>query len=144
MAFAEYRRAVRCEHRSRLGPLGRCRRPLLGQCQYCAQGFCEAHGSRLDDGQEICSAKRCGRKRDDVAAHLVFKADAAERNAAGSCGLPGCGAEPAIGCDRCGRKFCAPHTGQVMLSAARGAGREAEVLKLCAHCRERLALWQDD
>ena len=144
VAFAEYRRAVRCERRSRLGPLGRCRRPLLGQCQYCAQGFCDAHGNRLDDGQEICTGKRCEQKRLDVAAHLVFKAEAAERNAAGACGLPNCSAAPSVDCDRCGLKFCAPHASQVMTSVVRGAEREAEVLTLCRHCRERLALWQDD
>lgn len=148
MAFREYRRAVRCEHRPRwariAGPAARCRRPLLGQCQYCARGFCARHGRRLDDGQEICIAARCEAKRIDVAGHLEFKARAAAANAAARCGMPDCAAGAGVGCDRCNLRYCGPHVAEVMMSVMRGAERQAEALKLCLHCRGRLELWKDD
>lgn len=148
MAISEYRRAVRCEHRSRwarlAGPLARCRGELLGQCQYCARGFCAGHGRRLDDGQEICAAGRCEAKRIDVARHLEFKARAGEANSDGRCGLPDCAAAAGVDCDRCLRRYCGPHVAEVMISAVRGTERQAEVLKLCRHCRGRLELWKDD
>ncbi len=136
----EYRKASRCE---RGGRLRRCRRPLAGQCQYCALGFCARHGAIYDDGQQICTAKACQQKRRDLERHLVFKAEALQRNRAGGCGLPGCAAPPARDCERCGRDFCLPHLVEVVVNVVRGSERAVEVVRLCRHCQARAALWAD-
>ena len=137
----EYRKADRCE---RGGRLRRCRRPLAGQCQYCALGFCDRHGALLEDGQQVCAAKPCQAKKLDVERHLVFKAEALKRNQAGQCGLDGCAAPPAADCQRCLRRYCAAHLGEIMLNVVRGAERAMEIIRLCRHCQSRAALWSDD
>ena len=137
----EYRRAERCE---RGGRLRRCRRPLAGQCQYCAQGFCERHGMLLEDGQQVCDGKPCQAKKADVERHLLFKAAALERNEAGRCGLADCGERHVRDCERCLRRYCAAHLGEVLLNVVRGTERAMEVVRLCRHCQSRAALWSDD
>ena len=72
--MGEYKRARRCERRSRV--LG-CRQPLAGQCQYCAHGFCANHGDRFDDRQEVCHRDRCQAKKADVDRHHAFLRDGA-------------------------------------------------------------------
>ena len=138
MEIREYRRAVRCE---RGGRLRRCRRPLAGQCQYCALGFCERHGMVLEDGQQVCGGKLCQAKRVDVERHLAFKTEALGRNEGGRCGMPGCGVGYARDCERCLRRYCVGHLGEVMVDVVRGTERGVEVLRLCEHCRGRVGLW---
>ena len=137
----EYRKAERCE---RGGRLRRCRRPLVGQCQYCALGFCEGHGMLLEDGQQVCGEKLCQAKKADVERHLAFKREALKRNEAGRCGMPGCDSAHARDCERCLRRYCAAHLGEIMISVVRGTERGVEVLRLCEHCRARVGLWGGD
>ena len=144
MEIREYRKAVRCEHRGRLGRFHRCRQPLLGQCQYCGRGFCTRHGVRQDDGQEICVADRCETKRLDLESHLVFKDQARRRNAADRCALDSCGAAPEQDCERCRTRACSPHMRQVIMTIPRGAELSTEAVQMCIHCAQRLALWTDD
>ncbi len=141
MELREYRKATRCEHGGRLL---RCRRTLLGQCQYCARGFCARHGKVYDDGQEICVQKRCELLRVDVERHLVFKAEARARNAAGTCGEDGCPESPATRCDRCVCRYCAEHMKQVILTIPRGGELTTEAQLICDHCRARLPLWSEE
>lgn len=136
----EYRKAARCE---RGGRLRRCRRPLAGQCQYCALGFCDRHGALLEDGQQVCDAKPCQAKKLDVERYLVFKAEALERNQAGRCGMPDCPSPHTRDCQRCLRRYCAPHLGEIMINVVRGTERAMEVIRLCHRCQSRAALWSD-
>ena len=136
----EYRKATRCE---RGGRLRRCRRPLAGQCQYCALGFCERHGLLLDDGQQVCSDKPCQAKKEDVERHLVFKAAALQRNRADTCGIPDCDAPLARDCERCLRTYCAEHLRDVVINVVRGTERAMEVVRLCHHCQTRAAMWAE-
>lgn len=141
MEIREYRKATQCEHRARLRR--RCRQPLIGQCQYCARGFCAQHGQILVDGQEICSAEHCQRLMVDVAAHLVFKDAARALNAAGRCGEPSCLQPASLACDRCLCRFCEDHMRQVILTVTRGGELQTEANVICDHCRARLPLWSE-
>ena len=140
MEIREYRTATHCEHR-RL--LRRCREPIVGQCQYCARGFCARHGAIQDDGQHICVEERCERLRVDVAAHLVFKDAARLRNAGGFCGEPECAQPHSLPCDRCLCRYCEDHMAQVILTVTRGGELQTEAAAICDHCRARLPLWSE-
>lgn len=141
MELREYRKATRCELGGRLL---RCRQPLLGQCQYCARGFCARHGRVFDDGQEICVQKRCELLRVDVEQHLVFKAEARARNAAGTCGEEACPERPTTLCHRCNCRYCTEHVKQVILTVPRGGELTTEAQLICDHCRARLPLWSEE
>ncbi len=117
---------------------------MIGQCQYCARGFCDEHGSILDDGQEICVEQRCQRLRVDVAEHLVFKAEARLRNEEGRCSEPACPQQHAMRCDRCNCRFCEDHLRQVIMTVTRGGEMQSEAAAICDHCRARLPLWNEE
>lgn len=135
----EYRRATRCEHRNRLF---RCRKPLEGQCQYCARGFCTRHGERFGEHEEVCQRDVCQAKKRDVEEHAVFRSAALERNADGACGHPECEGELHRRCQRCGVRYCVRHLRQHIVTAVQQGERGAEVLRLCVHCMERISIWE--
>ena len=141
MEIREYRKATRCDHR---GHILRCREPLLGQCQYCARGFCERHGRIQDDGQEICVMERCERLRIDVEQHLVFKAAAKSLNQQQRCGEPACQLPQTLLCDRCGCRYCEDHLRQVIMTVPRGGELTTEAVAICDHCRARLPFWSEE
>ena len=117
---------------------------MIGQCQYCAKGFCARHGRIQDDGQEICVEDRCARLRVDVARHLVFKAAAKERNQDARCGEPECLHAHSLSCDRCGCRYCEDHLRQVIMTTPRGGELQTEAVAICDHCRARLPLWAEE
>lgn len=141
MEIREYRKATRCDHRGRIR---RCREPLLGQCQYCARGFCAQHGRVEDDGQEICVEQRCERLQADVEQHLEFKASARLRNQDGLCGEPECGQPLSLICERCSCRYCEDHLRQVIMTVSRGGEMQTEAIAMCDHCRARLPLWSEE
>jgi hypothetical protein len=135
----EYRKAARCELGRR--PLG-CRRRLAGQCQYCARGFCEAHGECFGDGEEVCYRDACQAKKRDLAEHLRFRDAALERNRAGACGEPDCPHPLTRDCQRCRAQYCGAHLRQVLTTTIQGGEQASDVLRLCTHCIARAAIWQ--
>ena len=141
MEIREYHKATRCAHRGRLR---RCREPLLGQCQYCAKGFCARHGRIQDDGQEICITDRCERLRVDVEQHLIFKAAAKALNQEQRCGQPDCPLPHSLICDRCSCRYCEDHLRQVIMTRPRGGELMTEAVAICDHCRARLPLWSEE
>ena len=141
MDIREYHKATRCDHRGRLR---RCREPLVGQCQYCASGFCAHHGRVQDDGQEICRRDRCERLRVDVERHLIFKLAARERNQFTHCGEPGCPQPHTLICERCNCRYCEDHIRQVIMTVPRGGELQTEAVAICDHCRARLPLWTEE
>lgn len=141
MEIREYRKATRCEHRGRIR---KCREPLLGQCQYCARGFCSRHGQVYDDGQEVCVEDRCGRLQSDVEQHLVFKDAARSRNQDQLCGEPECPRPFSLLCERCYCRYCEDHVRQVIMTVSRGGELQTEAIAMCDHCRARLPLWAEE
>ena len=141
MEIREYHKATRCDHRGRFRG---CREPLIGQCQYCARGFCARHGRIQADGQEICVEDRCERLRVDVEQHLLFKAAAKERNGNCRCGEPDCPQPPTLICERCHCRYCEDHLRQLIMTVRRGGERQTEAVAMCDHCRARLPLWSEE
>ncbi len=117
---------------------------MIGQCQYCAKGFCNVHGTIQDDDQEICVEDRCQRLQVDVEQHLVFKSEARIRNASRRCGEPGCRQPHSMNCERCRCRYCEDHLRQVILTVTRGGELQSEVVAMCDHCRGRLTLWSQE
>ena len=123
------------------GFLKRCRRPAPTVCQYCGRSFCEEHGRRLDDGQEICSSTRCEQKRIDVEAHFVYQEEVAARNEGRSCGQPRCD-DPLEGqCGKCQGIFCGYHLRPRVVEEHRAHGSAPVRVSVCPHCDKRRALW---
>jgi hypothetical protein len=139
VAIREYKRATKCELGGRLRG---CRRPMVGQCQYCARGFCAKHGERFGDREEVCGRPPCQAKRRDLAAYEHFKVDAAARNDRNMCGLDPCETRPELPCERCGGHFCVEHLRQHVVEVVRGVERAPEVLRLCLYCIERIPVWE--
>ena len=117
---------------------------MIGQCQYCAKGFCARHGLIQDDGQEICVEDRCERLRVDVEQHLIFKQDARARNDSQQCGEPDCANPFSLRCERCNCRYCEDHMRQVIMTIPRGSELQTEAVLICDHCRARLPLWSEE
>lgn len=137
----EYKKATRCENRGRLRG---CGRPVSGQCQYCARGFCADHGDQFGDREEVCNRAPCQAKKADLARHHSFLRDARERNAAGRCGIPTCETEHATFCQRCGPRYCVVHLQETLVTVQHRGERGSDVLRLCVHCLSRIEIWTDE
>lgn len=127
-----------CEIRRRFRA---CGRPRVALCQYCGRSFCGEHGTRLADGQEICTRPTCERKRADVERHLVYKEVAARRNSERLCGDVACGRQPQGQCSKCGCFFCLRHVEERVLEERQGATVVRRRASLCGHCIRRRSLW---
>ena len=130
---------TKCEMRRRL--FGRCGRSGVGICQYCGRSFCQEHGSRLEDGQEICARDICRRKHEELKEHFAYKEDVSGRNAGGACGHDGCENRPTGQCSKCGGLFCLGHLEEQEVEQGRGLTTRVVRASLCPHCRRRRALW---
>ena len=137
----EYKRARRCERR---GVVLGCRKPLAGQCQYCARGFCADHGDRFGDREEVCHRDPCQAKKADLEQHHAFLRAARARNADGRCGMPDCDAAHAAHCERCGPRYCLAHLQDTLVMALHRGERGSDVLRMCVHCLARIDLWAED
>jgi hypothetical protein len=115
-----------------------CGRPGIAVCQYCGRSFCNDHGARLEDGQEICNETTCGKKKDDLIRHFAFKETVAGRNAKELCGDDACAAAPKTQCSKCKGLFCLEHLTERTLEAHDGSVSRAAV---CSHCHKRRKLW---
>lgn len=119
----------------------RCGQPGVAICQYCGRSFCEQHGDRLADGQEICDRANCQRKKADLAQHFVYKESVARRNHEGLCGAVGCD-QPATGqCSKCRGFFCLRHLQDREIEERHGSTAVRVRGSLCLHCLKRRRLW---
>jgi len=118
-----------------------CRRPAVAVCQYCGRSFCDAHGGRQADGQEICSRDRCQQKKADLVRHLAYREAVAERNRERRCGEPNCRSGGGGQCSKCNGLFCLAHLQQEDLEERQGYSRVVRRASLCRHCRQRRGLW---
>jgi hypothetical protein len=139
VAIREYKRATKC---ALGGRLRRCRRPLVGQCQYCARGFCESHGDQFGKGEEVCHRSSCQAKKQDLETYNQFKLDAAARNDTNLCGIATCDQTPRTDCERCTSHFCIEHLRQHVIEIVKGVEHVPEVVRICVHCVERISLWE--
>jgi hypothetical protein len=111
-------------------------------CVYCGRPFCERHGVVGQDGEEVCDSKNCVAKREDLAAHLVYREVAREFNSARVCGLEECEQEFEGQCSRCKAYFCRLHIElREMLTTEEGVRTERLVL-VCRHCFVRRTIWE--
>ncbi|MEX0786600.1 MAG: hypothetical protein WD939_08195 [Dehalococcoidia bacterium] len=121
--------------------LRKCRLPGIAVCQYCGGSFCDQHGDRHNDGQEICSRKMCQRKKGDLERHVAYKAVVDERNERRLCGDPECAEAPAGQCSKCRGLFCVGHLEQRDIDIQRAGATVRVRGALCPHCRRRRSLW---
>ena len=83
----------------------------IGICVYCGRRFCNSHGERLPDLSEVCNRDVCVAKKLDVAAHLLYKEAAMDRNRSEGrpCGIEVCVSVFEAQCMRCKAYFCRVH-----------------------------------
>ena len=141
MATREYKKATKCELGGRLRG---CRRRLSGQCQYCARGFCEKHGERFGEHEEVCERESCQAKKNDLLAYQQFKIEAAARNDTNRCGIDPCELRPETFCERCSAHYCIEHLSQHVVEVVRGFERAPEMLRLCTYCVARISIWDQE
>ncbi len=139
MAIREYKKAQKCEQGGRFRS---CRKALAGQCQYCARGFCDNHGQRFGQHDEVCQRQACQAKKLDLENYLRFKLDSTARNDTNRCGIAICDTEPHTNCERCESHFCLEHLRQHLVEVIHGVERAPEILRLCEYCVERIPLWE--
>ncbi len=118
-----------------------CRQRGVAVCQYCGRTFCEQHGAKLADGQEICHRPTCQEKRAELGRHLQFKQSAAARNRERLCGLPKCDGQAGGQCSKCQGLFCLRHLKQLDVEHRRGSTVIKSRGSVCRHCRDRRRLW---
>lgn len=117
----------------------RCRNEASGLCQYCGRAFCNKHGTRYHDGQEVCHRKICQKKMVELPHHLAYKARAEQLNRQSRCGLPGCTAPQWGQCSACGYFFCRGHIHPRTQTVRIGMVVESRPVSMCYHCWDR---WQ--
>ncbi len=118
-----------------------CGQPGIAICQYCGDGFCEEHGVRQADGQEICGRSLCQRKKADLEEHLVYKRSVTQRNGERLCGDASCGQAPAGQCSKCRGFFCLDHVEGREIEERRGSAVIRVRGALCSHCHQRQRVW---
>lgn len=124
--------------------LRRCRQPGVAVCQYCGRSFCEEHGGRGNDGQEICSRRACQQKKADLARHVAYRALVQERNERKLCGDPGCERTLTGQCSKCRGYYCLGHLEERNIETRRGGQVVHTRGSLCRHCRSRRSIWERD
>jgi hypothetical protein len=118
-----------------------CGRPGVAICQYCGRSFCEQHGDRLADGQEICRRTSCQKKKADLAQHFVYKESVARRNDERLCGAADCVRPPTGQCSKCRGFFCLRHLQDQEIEERRGSTAVRVRGSLCHNCHKRRRLW---
>ena len=118
-----------------------CGRPAVSDCVYCARPFCDGHGERGEEYHDVCARARCRGKLRDLRAHAEWRDRAAGSNRAGVCAIGDCGERMRHQCSRCRLLCCAGHVRErTVRDRSRGPAAGAPAL-VCAHCAERLRLW---
>ncbi len=118
-----------------------CGRTATGQCVYCGEPFCDAHGFHGEEYYEVCDRPRCREKYDDLGHHRDWVARHRHDNMAGNCAADGCEADPEIGCQRCTLRFCPQHLRPRTVREGDLDRVKTVQLMLCPHCSERRRLW---
>ena len=126
------------------GRLSRCKEAPIGICVWCGRRFCAKHGERVAaDGSEVCSRENCVAKKLDVAAHLIYKDAAMDRNRSDGrpCGLETCSASFEAQCMRCKAYFCRSHLELHEDTVTEEGMQFRRPVPLCNHCWVRRPIW---
>ncbi|MEX1023034.1 MAG: hypothetical protein WD058_07780, partial [Dehalococcoidia bacterium] len=115
--------------------------PATGQCVYCAEPFCDAHGEHGEEYHEVCIRSGCRQKYDDLAHHREWVARQRHHNLGGRCAAEGCDDAPEIACQRCRLRFCHPHVRPRTVREADVQRVSSVSLMLCPHCTARRRIW---
>jgi hypothetical protein len=119
-----------------------CGKPGAAVCQYCGRTFCEVHGMRLDDAQEVCARSTCQEKKADVERFMLYKGTATDRNERGGCGTAACGSAPGGQCSKCQALFCIEHLSEHEIEIWQGGSMVSVRGALCPYCVSRRRLWE--
>lgn len=124
------------------GRFSRCPNPPAHSCQYCGRDFCHAHTHFAQGHEAVCARKLCRTKKDDLDAHLVYRARVVQRNRAGLCGAEECGPHPGFECSLCQGHFCDIHLSDRMYPFHDGRVVIDRPASVCAHCWARRKVWR--
>ncbi len=99
------------------------------------------HGSRREDGSEVCTRSVCQDKHADLALHLEWRARAVDRSNRGFCGMEGCDGERWGQCSKCHAIFCERHLQDRDERVRSGTFVLSRPASMCDHCAARNRLW---
>jgi hypothetical protein len=125
------------------GRFSRCKETPVGICVWCGRRFCDKHGERMPDGSEVCAREVCVAKKHDVAALLVYKEAAMDRNRGDGrpCGIEACISVFEVQCSRCRAYFCRIHIEVHEDTVTEDGMPFRRPVPLCSHCWQRRPLW---
>jgi hypothetical protein len=124
------------------GRFRRCHSAAVNSCQYCGRSFCASHTHVIEGYDAVCTRKRCVRKHVDLQAHTDYRARVVQRNAAGLCGVEGCGPHPRKECSLCKGHFCEAHIGERMYPFREGRLIIDKPASVCRWCWRRRKVWR--
>lgn len=127
-----------CEIRRRLRA---CGQSGIATCQYCGRRFCPEHGSRLNDGQEVCSRSACQGKRADLERYDEYRETVAKRNSDRLCGVEACDRQIGVQCSKCDGGFCSDHVAARTYESRRDGAAVTVRGSLCRYCTRRRKVW---
>ena len=113
----------------------------IGRCLYCGRRFCPNHGSRYEDGTEICWRPICQDKRTELPRYQEYRLVVQGRNSSQSCGAYGCEGGIEKQCSRCQGLFCALHATPRHETVYVGRRSRQRYLSLCSYCWDRRKIW---
>jgi hypothetical protein len=124
------------------GLFRRCHGATIETCQYCGKRFCALHRHVIEGYEAVCTRAGCLRKHSDLAEHVQYRARVAQRNAAGLCGIDGCGPHPPDQCSLCQGHFCSAHMRERMYPYREGRVVVERPASVCSRCWERRKIWR--
>ncbi len=124
------------------GLFSRCRNPSEHTCQYCGRQFCGEHTGFAEGHEAVCSRGPCRAKREDLDAHLSYRAHVEQRNHAGLCGIDECGPHPGYSCSLCRGYFCSAHLSDRLYPFKDGWATIERPVSVCDRCWQRRKIWK--
>jgi hypothetical protein len=119
-----------------------CGRASVTSCVYCGEPFCETHGVRGEDYQDVCHRRACATKLHDLELHLAWRAQVIHSNRVSVCAEFECGERMRHACSQCRLLFCEVHVREHDVKDMRTVPPQKIRVLVCAHCIERRKVWE--
>lgn len=119
-----------------------CGREVIASCVYCGEPFCESHGDRGPDFQDVCHRRACAAKQEDLRVHTAWRVQVAVSNRVSICAEIECGERMRFSCSQCRLLFCDTHVREHDVKDTRVQPPQKKRALVCAHCIERRKVWE--
>lgn len=119
-----------------------CGRDGVTSCVYCGEPFCEVHGDRGADYQDVCHRRACAAKQQDLETHTSWRRHVAIANEISICAELECGERMRFSCSQCRLLFCDVHVSEHDVKDTRVQPPQKVRVLVCSHCVQRRRVWE--